>query len=163
MRAELRRPAGLLLAGPVAGVAAWALVSLGTSVRPWLVIALAVATAVVLAAVDLIVVQLPPPTLHRVVPRRMRTDREQGGLRRVTRTLDTALADTDRFATRLRPTLVRITEHRLRAHHSVDLRSDPDRARTLLGDSLWQLITVPPSRPPTRRQLADWVARLETL
>ena len=93
----------------------------------------------------------------------MRTDRERGGTQRLARRSRAGSRDPDRFDLRVRPVLTGLADHALRRRHGVDLRSQPERARELLGDSLWQTIRTAPATPPTRRQLAEWVARLESL
>jgi hypothetical protein len=70
---------------------------------------------------------------------------------------------------RLRPLLRQIAAERLYGLHGVDLDRDPDRARTLLGDELWEVVR--PDRKVGRRlgpglpaaELAGDVARLEQL
>ncbi len=104
----------------------------------------------------------PPSRLYRSF-HRTRTDRESGGLRRVERLIDNGFRDTDRFNLRVRPWLLEIAEQRLRHRSAVDLHNDPDTARTLLGDSLWQLTQQPATTAPTRPELADWISRLEAL
>ena len=100
---------------------------------------------------------LPPPA------RRTRTDRESGGLQRVERTIERGYVEVERFNLRMRPWLVELAEHRLRHHAAVDPHREPDRARELLGGTLWQLTQQPLTTAPTRQQLADWVARIEAL
>ena len=70
---------------------------------------------------------------------------------------------------RLRPLLRQIAAERLLDHYGVDLDREPDRARSLLGDDLWEVVR--PDRQVGRRrgpglpaaQLAGHVARLEEL
>jgi hypothetical protein len=50
---------------------------------------------------------------------------------------------------RLRPLLRELAAERLAARHGVDLDGDPDRARPLLGDELWELVR--PGREVGRR------------
>jgi hypothetical protein len=40
---------------------------------------------------------------------------------------------------RLRPLLRELTSERLHAHHGIELDRDPEQARQLLGDELWEL------------------------
>jgi hypothetical protein len=162
-RRDARTVAWFALAGAAAGVLAWGSLTQDNAVRPWLVIALAVTAAVLAALVwRLWLLQYPPPEVARTVAR-ARSDRERGGVQRVERTIEAALADADRFNGRVRPWLVDLAEHRLRRRHAVDLRSDPDRARELLGDSLWQMTRTPRTTPPSRQELTAWVARIEAL
>jgi hypothetical protein len=70
---------------------------------------------------------------------------------------------------RLRPLLRQISAERLLDHYGVDLDRDPERARSLLGDKLWEVVR--PDRQVGRRrgpglpaaELAGDVARLEEL
>lgn len=131
---------------------------------PWIVGAMIAIAGLVLAAGAIVANRYRP--LRRRGPtqaRRWRSDRESGGLKRVELTLDRGLADVDRFNDRVRPWLVRLAEQRLRHRAAIDPRLDPDTARTLLGGSLWQLMTQPLTTAPSRRQLAEWVTRLEQL
>ena len=53
---------------------------------------------------------------------------------------------------RLRPLLREMAARRLRAGHGVDLDADPGRARSLLGDDLFDLVRA--DRPPPIDRLA---------
>jgi hypothetical protein len=56
-----------------------------------------------------------------------------------------------------------LADERLRQHHGLTRASDPVRARALLGDGLWSLLTAPAPRPPSTADLADAIQRLERL
>ena|SRR5215475_6839739 len=72
--------------------------------------------------------------------------------------------DAERFEERVRPQLVRLADGRLRQRHGVDRWREPDRARGIVGEPLWLLMTGSrPTRPPSPRQLADLVAQLERI
>ena len=72
--------------------------------------------------------------------------------------------DADRFDQRVRPLLVDIATERLRSRHGVDPATQPERARRILGESLWQLMTGPPaSRGPSPRELSRLVDGLERM
>jgi hypothetical protein len=70
---------------------------------------------------------------------------------------------------RLRPLLRQLTGDRLYGRHGVDLDRDPEQARQLLGDELWELVS--PEREVGKRtapglpvaELAGHVERLERL
>jgi hypothetical protein len=70
---------------------------------------------------------------------------------------------------RLRPLLRQLAGERLYGHYGVDLDRDPGRARQLLGEELWQLVSAErevgrrtgPGLPPA--ELAGHVERLEAL
>ena len=53
---------------------------------------------------------------------------------------------------RLRPLLDDLAAHRLRRTHGIDLATQPDAARRLLGDEPWALITEPADRRGHRRR-----------
>ena len=71
---------------------------------------------------------------------------------------------------RLRPHLVRIARHRLAAGHGVLLEADPEAARALLGENLWELVRADREPPADRNargialgRVAAAVERLEAL
>ena len=73
------------------------------------------------------------------------------------RAIDNGLRDVNRFNQRVRPWLVGLAEQRLRAPRRIDLRFHPDAARTLLGDSLWQIMRAADDDPADEAsELADW-------
>lgn len=75
--------------------------------------------------------------------------------------LSSAKGDPDRFARTTWPAIVEIADERLRQRHGVTLAGDPQRARALLGEAAWSLLSNPPKRTPTPRDLAAIVAQLE--
>jgi hypothetical protein len=70
-------------------------------------------------------------------------------------------ADPYRFRERVRPELVELATDLLRTRRGVDLRSQPEQARHILGDPLWQLMTGSLERSPNRAELSRAVAALE--
>jgi hypothetical protein len=136
----------------------------GSATPPWLIAAVCVIAGLIAGMGATVVARfatppgrLPPPT------RRLRTDRESGGLQRVERTIERGYAEVERFNLRVRPWLIELAEHRLRHHAAIDPHREPDRAREILGGSLWQLTQQPLTASPSPQQLADWVARIEAL
>jgi hypothetical protein len=71
--------------------------------------------------------------------------------------------DRERFQTSVRPMLGELVDERLRQRHGLTLGGDPDRARALIGDPLWNFLTTPAKRPPSPSDLAASVSRLEKL
>jgi hypothetical protein len=69
----------------------------------------------------------------------------------------------DRFARSVRSRLADLTDQRLRQKHGISRTGDPARARELLGEPLWTFLENPASKPPTPRELAAVVARMEEL
>jgi hypothetical protein len=60
-------------------------------------------------------------------------------------------------------TLVEIADERLRQRHSVTRAGDPPRARTLLGEPLWNYLSTPPTRNLSPRDASAHVQQLERL
>lgn len=89
------------------------------------------------------------------------------GLRRAVgrweRVLTWSTQDAARFRRLTVPALRELADERLRQRHGVTIESDERRARELLGDQLWALLTAPPRRAPKPRQFASLVTRLEEL
>jgi hypothetical protein len=148
----------------VAVVAAIIAADSGSATPAWLIATVCVVGGLIVGLGATVVARfatppgrLPPPS------RRTRTDRESGGLQRVERTIDRGVVEVDRFNLNLRPWLIDLAEHRLRHHAAIDPQHEPDRARDLLGGSLWQLTQQPMTAAPSRQQLAEWVARIEAL
>jgi hypothetical protein len=149
------RYAGLGVAASVAGtVVAY---QLGTATPPWIIGTVCLAGGLLLGGGAVVASAYRPQPAHLRAPSiRSRTDREAGGLQRVERTLERGFAEVERFNLRVRPWLVDLAGQRLRRH-------DPTGHRELLGGSLCQLIEKPLTVPPTRKQLAEWIARIEAL
>ena len=90
-------------------------------------------------------------------------------LDRIDRTVVLGAANEFDFHYRLRPLLRQVAAERLYGLHGVDLDRDPERARPLLGDELWEVVR--PDREVGRRSgpglpaagLAAHVGRLEQL
>jgi hypothetical protein len=73
--------------------------------------------------------------------------------------------DAERFEQRLRPQLVRLAEERLRRQHGVDADRQPDLTRQIVGERLWELMTMPgpTTVAPDRSQLSALLADLERI
>ncbi|MBO0870913.1 MAG: hypothetical protein J2P15_20355 [Micromonosporaceae bacterium] len=69
--------------------------------------------------------------------------------------------DPNQFSRTVQPRLVELIDERLRLRHGVSRAADPDRARALLGDPLWTIVSGPASRPPTPREFAALVKQME--
>lgn len=77
--------------------------------------------------------------------------------------LDWGGTDLARFARTTQPALAELVDERLRQRHGLTMASDPDRARSLLGEPLWAVLRTPVSRPLTPRQVAELVGQIERL
>ncbi|MDR7279303.1 hypothetical protein [Catenuloplanes atrovinosus] len=89
------------------------------------------------------------------------------GLRRAVgrweRVLTWSTEDAERFRRLTTPALRELADERLRQRHGITIASDERRARELLGEQLWTLLTASPRRAPKPRQFASLVTRLEEL
>jgi len=74
-----------------------------------------------------------------------------------------AQGEPDRFDRAVRPVLGELVDELLRQRHGITRATDPDRARRLLGESLWKFLETPARRTPPPRDLAVFVAQLEKL
>lgn len=80
-------------------------------------------------------------------------------------TLSWAAVDAGRFETRLRPMLVGLIDERLR-RRGIDRRRQPDRAREVVGEDLWELISPASpgtATPPGASRIRRWVSAMERL
>jgi hypothetical protein len=68
-----------------------------------------------------------------------------------------------RWGSAVRPRLVELVNERLRQRHGVTLRSDPSRARELIGDELWAFLHAPVVRGPSPRDMTTIVAEIEKI
>jgi hypothetical protein len=71
-----------------------------------------------------------------------------------------------RFEQRVRPLLIRVADERLRQRHGVDFNTDPGKARGIVGEDLWQLMTretITEGPPPTHRQVTALVSAIERI
>jgi hypothetical protein len=67
------------------------------------------------------------------------------------------------FARRIRPMLLELTTDRLVHRHGIDPRLEPDRARALVGDQLWTLITGTEVRTASFAEIEQAVQTIEKL
>jgi hypothetical protein len=67
------------------------------------------------------------------------------------------------FAVQFQPFLRELADERLRQGYGVTIAADPARARRVLGEPLWELLTGEHRRPPGPRELASAVAAVERL
>lgn len=67
------------------------------------------------------------------------------------------------FDEQLRPFLREMADERLRHGYGVTIAGEPTRARAVLGEPLWSVLTGEHRRGPSHRELATAVTRLEEL
>jgi hypothetical protein len=146
--------------------------SAGVGVSVLLVVAAFVALRLLMLAVAEVA---PPPAPARPGARRLTdsdndydyrfgdTDMLRAAVRRWEQRLDWSQSDAEQFSRSLLPVLAELTDERLRLQHGITRASDPRRARELIGEQLWQVLTEPDRRPPKARELAGYVQTLEEL
>jgi hypothetical protein len=87
-------------------------------------------------------------------------------LRQLERRLETAATDPDDYDWAIRPMLVQLAADRLLYRHGIRYQIQPVRAREIVGDELWEIMTQPlrqPSRPVSRQRLTALVEQIEQL
>jgi len=156
-----KEPVLVLLAATAAGSALWALAYV-TNFRAAPALCVVVGLAVGLCwRLARQVVPPPEPLSERAAYQ----SRDEGLL--LLTSLESRLSwggtDPDRFRNRVRPELVALAADLLRTRRGIDLRTEPDRARQILGEPLWQLIARTPTRSPSRAELSRLVDALERI
>jgi hypothetical protein len=87
-------------------------------------------------------------------------------LRQLERRLQAASVDGAKFDWGLRPLLAQLVIERLRHRHAITIRREPDAARAMLGEQLWQMINGRPDEPSpalSRQQLTALIEAIEAL
>jgi hypothetical protein len=90
-------------------------------------------------------------------------DALQSAPRRWDSRLNWSKGEPERFRLKIQPALREIVDERLRLRHGFTLDGDPARARAVLGESLWTLLTAPLTRLPAPREFAGLVGEIERL
>lgn len=86
--------------------------------------------------------------------------------RQLERQLRTAGTDADNFDWNVRPMLVRLATDRLRHKHGINALREPERARAIVGEQLWLMMSTPQSVPSSvhgSQQLTALVAAIEAI
>ena len=142
--------------------------SRGISVSVLLVVAAFVALRLLMLAVS----EVAPPPLPRPAARRGEddgdyrwagTDTLRAAVRRWEQQLDWSQREPDSFSRNVLPVLAELTDERLRLKHGFTRASDPQRAREVLGEPLWQFLDEPGRRTPKPRELSAYVEALEKI
>jgi hypothetical protein len=69
----------------------------------------------------------------------------------------------ERFARIVQPRLMEFADERLRMRHGISRTGNQAGARAVLGEPLWTFLNTPARKPPTPRELAAILARMEEL
>lgn len=134
------------------------------------------ATVLALLLLRRVTVQVAPPADAHIAPGDLRAPAaddiayrfaELDGVRRGVNAWERRLHWTGnqpgRFVRAVQPLLAELVDERLRQRHGITRATDPARARALLGEPLWSLLSGPIRRTPTRHEYAAMLARLEDL
>ncbi|HEY2043908.1 MAG TPA: hypothetical protein VGH11_14610 [Jatrophihabitans sp.] len=155
--------------GLAVGIGVWLIGAAGGAhPRPALCIAVAVAGFVLVQVVTGSMAEVSP-SLIRPEPAPLAARGQFRELRTLERRLGAGAADLSRFDRNVRPALLELMADRLRHKHGIDLRRDPDKARALLGDELWELTSAMPDATerqvsgPSKPQLTRWISGIERL
>lgn len=112
----------------------------------------------------------PPPAGPPLPPARTelpKPDRPFADVSRMADRLSWGRLDMDRFESAVRPVLVRLADERLTGRHGITRAAHPERARQLLGEDLWQLVTGPSvaskAPGPAPAEMARLVEQLERI
>jgi hypothetical protein len=149
----------------------WVLVERASGIRVPLL--LVVAALVALRALWLVVaaVAAPPPLLPVQAPSAADTEGRydftgSDALRAAVRRWENRLqptGDAGRFSRNVLPVLAELADERLRQRHGVTRAGEPARARALLGEPLWQVLSDPHRRAPRAKEWAVLIDGLEKL
>lgn len=131
---------------------------------PVLVIGTPVACLALLQLVRASVAEMPPS--EPVTAPSASTPEYFVRLRQLERRLDRASRDPLNFEWTLQPMLAQLAAERLRYKHGINLHREPDQAREVVGEQLWQIMTTPPNTPTQRvnphrlRELVEAISRI---
>jgi hypothetical protein len=96
---------------------------------------------------------------HSVAP----TDGVRYAINRWDDRLNWGERDGARFAAIVLPRLADLIDERLRQRHGFTAKADPERARAVLGEDVWRLMTGPSTRAAAPRDIASIIAVVEGL
>ncbi len=107
----------------------------------------------------------PPSGIRRIEPGGWFGDGDGmlNAVRRWDRRLDWGATAPERFAATVCVRLGEVADERLRQRHGITRRTDPARARRLLGEQVWILLHERITRVPTPREISLVVDRLAAL
>jgi hypothetical protein len=84
-------------------------------------------------------------------------------LRQLERRLQGASTDGGKFDWNVRPVLLELAADRLRYKYAVNLRAQPEQARTILGEQLWLDLNSPQNAPSSAQSLARLTAMVAAI
>ena len=87
-------------------------------------------------------------------------------LRQLERRLEVAADDPADYEWSIRPMLAQLAADRLVYRHGIRYQTQPDRARQIVGEQLWEIMTPPlqaPIRSVDRARLTDLVSQIERI
>ncbi len=144
----------------------------GTSPRPMWFVGLALALGFVSVAVRLVFPQIIETTWPSRFDEKWAELRSRSNDNR-TQFLATWVQESSRqrragegsmtFTRRIRPMLLELTTDRLVNRHGIDPQLEPDRARALVGDQVWDLITGTEAATASYAELEQAVQTIEKL
>lgn len=153
--------------GALIGLAFWAVLNIGDyRARPVFCIGLGLALGLALGLVRVVAGgQVEPPA-----PPAREADEAPApyaDLYFIEYRLSWGSVERERFERRVRPLLVRLATERLIQRHGIDPDREPNRARQIVGEQLWMLMTGPAapedSRPPRPKEVDELVRAIEQI
>jgi hypothetical protein len=147
----------------------------GISASPLLIVAAFVALRLLMLAVAQVAPPPRPPRAERGQGRDHNRADDEGlyswtgsdslrvAVRRWEQRLSWSQSDAESFSRSVLPVLAELTDERLRLRHGITRASDPRRARELLGEPVWSLLSDNGRRRPRPQELADYLETLERI
>jgi hypothetical protein len=132
---------------------------------PVLALGIPVACVMLLQLVRASAAELPPPEPAAHQPSGT-TPEYFVRLRQLERRLESASRDPSNFEWTIRPMLAQLAAERLQYKRGINVRHEPERAREVVGEQLWQIMISTPDTPiqlvsPTRlRELVQAISRI---
>lgn len=105
----------------------------------------------------------PPAPAPDPVEGALPTDRPYPQADRWERRLSVTSGDPEWYTRVVRDRLAGLVAERLRQRHGVAMTTDPGRARVILGEELYEFLTVPLTRTPDRSGLSRLITRIEEI
>jgi hypothetical protein len=130
---------------------------------PVLLLGLPVAVLALLQLVRASIHDTPPP--EPVREQRVVQPEYFMRLRQLERRLEGACRDPSKFEWSLRPFLADLAAARLSSKHGINCQHEPAKARAVVGEQLWQIMTtsdtpIQPVKPAQLRELVQAISRI---